>query len=55
MSAFLYIPLKSRHNSLSDPKAYPEPCKTPKMDCFEKMVNGLNLLTFFVKHSILDV
>ena len=47
--------LKPWQNYLSDPEAYPEPCQTSKMDCFVKIVNGLNLLTFFVRHSILDV
>ena len=47
--------LKPWKNNLSDPEAYPEPCQTSKMDCFVKIVNGLNLLTFFVRHSILDV
>ena len=47
--------LKPWQNNLSDPEAYPEPCQTSKMDCFVKIVNGLNLLTFFVRHSILDV
>ena len=47
--------LKPQQNNLSDPEAYPEPCQTSKMDCFLEIVNGLNLLTFFVRHSILDV
>ena len=47
--------LKPRKNNLSDPEAYPEPCQTSKMDCFVKVVNDLNLLSFFVRHSILDV
>ena len=47
--------LKPWQNNLNDPEAYPEPCQTSKMDCFVKIVNGLNLLTFFVRHSILDV
>ena len=47
--------LKLRQNNLRDPQAYPEPCQTSKMDCFVKIVNGLNLWPFFVKHSILDV
>ena len=45
--------LKPQQNNLSDPEAYPEPCQTSKMDCFKKI--GLNLLTSFVRHSILDV
>ena len=47
--------LKPWKNNLSDPEAYPEPCQTSKMDCFVKIVIGLNLLTFFVRHSISDV
>ena len=47
--------LKPRQNNLSDPEAYSEPCQTSKMDCFVKIVISLNLLTFFVRHSILDV
>ena len=47
--------LKPRQKNLSDPEAYPEPCQASKMDCFVKIVNGLNLLTFFVRHSTLDV
>ena len=47
--------IKPRQNNLSDPEAYPEPCQTSKIDCFVKIVNGLNLLNFFVRHSILDV
>ena len=47
--------LKPRQKNLSDPEAYPEPCQTSNMDYFVKIVNGLNLLTFFVRHSILDV
>ena len=47
--------LKPQQSNLSDSEAYPEPCQTSNMDCFAKMVNGLNLLTFFVRHSILDV
>ena len=47
--------LKPRQNNLKDPEAYPEPCQTSKMDCFVKIVNDLNLLTFFVRHPILDV
>ena len=47
--------LKPWKNNLIDPEAYPEPCQTSQMDCFVKIVNGLNLLTFFVKHTILDV
>ena len=45
--------LKPWKNNLSDPEAYREPCQTS--DCFVKIVNGLNLLTFFVRHSILDI
>ena len=47
--------LKPRQSNLSDPEPYPEPWQASKMDCFVKIVNGLNLLTFFVRHSILDV
>ena len=47
--------LKPRQKNLSDPEAYPEPCQASKMDCFVKIVNGLNLLTFFVRHWTLDV
>ena len=47
--------LKPRQNNLSDSEAYPEPYQTSKMYCFVKEVNGLNLLFFFVRHSILDV
>ena len=47
--------LKPRQNNLSDPEAYSEPCQTSKMDCFVKIVNSLNVLTFFLRHSILDV
>ena len=47
--------LKPRQNNLSDPEEYPESCQTSKMDCFVKIVIGLNLSTFFVRHSILGV
>ena len=47
--------LKLWQNNLSDAEAYAEPCQTSKMDCFVKIVNGLNLLRLFVRHSILDV
>ena len=40
---------------LSDSNAYSEPYQTPKMECFAKIVTGKKALTFFVKHSILDV
>ena len=48
--AYINLLLKLQQNNLSDPEAYPEPCQTSKMDCFVKIVNGLNLLTFFVRH-----
>ena len=58
--AYIYQPscvslLKPRQSNLSDPEAYPEPYQTSKMDCFVKIVNGLNLVTFFVRHSVLNV
>ena len=40
---------------LSDSDAYSEPYQTPKMECFAKIVTGKKALTFFIKHSILDV
>ena len=46
--------VKPRQSNFSDPEAYPEPCQTSKMDCFV-LLTSLNLLTFFVRHSILDV
>ena len=41
--------LEPQQNNFSNSQAYPEPCQTTKMECFAR------LLTFFVKHSILDV
>ena len=35
-------------------EAYPEPCKTPKMELFVKIVNGWKSL-IFEKNSILDI
>ena len=38
--------LKPRQNNLSDPEAYWELGQIYKMDCFVKIVNSLNMLTF---------
>ena len=42
-------------NNLSNPETYSEHWQTSKMECFAKIVNSWKLLTFFVKHAILDV
>ena len=47
--------LEPQQNNLSKPVAYSEPCQPFKIECFAKIVSGQRLLTFFVKHSILDV
>ena len=39
---------------LSNPEAYSEPCQTPKIKYFAKIINAWKLLTFFVKHSIFN-
>ena len=36
-------------------EAYSEPCKTCKMECFAKIVNGFQSLIIFAKCSNLDV
>ena len=36
-------------------EAYSEPSQTSKMDSFAKIVNGVQPLIIFAKHSILDV
>ena len=36
-------------------KTYLEPRQISKMELFEKLVNGFQLLTIFIKSSILDV
>ena len=56
MLTFLCIPIRTMAKQLlSNPEPYPEPCQTSKMKYFMEIVNNLKLLTFFVKHSILDV
>ena len=42
-------------NFVSITEVYSEPCKTSKMGLFAKTINGFQLLTIFVKNSILDV
>ena len=52
---FQYIPLRTTKNNLSNPEECSEPCQTSKMESFAKMVNSYwNLLTIFIKHSVLD-
>ena len=48
----LLVITKFINKLLSSLEAYAEPCQTPKMERFPKVVNGL---TVFAKRSIFDV
>ena len=45
---------KFREN-LTIPETYSVPCQTFKMESFTQIVNGLQPLTIYIKHSILYV
>ena len=47
--------LEPQQSNLSNLETYLEPYQTSKMGCFAKIVNGKKLLTFFVKHCILNI
>ena len=55
MSTFPCIPLITIVKKKKIIQRHLQPCQTSKMEYFAKIVDGIKLLTFFVKHSILDI
>ena len=47
--------LERRQKNLSNPEAYSKPCQASEIKCCAKIVNRWKLLTFFLKHYILNV